>query len=205
MTDQKRRGYFEKILCLDAETSGLFFANESSDPSFNEKTGESYQAVSWGMVVADFKTLEPIDQLYVEIQWNGESLWSDKAEAVHGLSKDHLAANGCTEEEALVQIGEFIFRHFGDTSVCTLGHNHVRFDLPFLQTLARKFGMKFKFGNRHIDTNALAAVCWEAFNSDELFDFAGLPEREQHNALEDIIYTLEAARRTRVLFNTAIQ
>ena len=48
----KPRGYFEKILAMDCETSGLNF--NAVDPS------DGFQSVSWGFAVADAQTLKPI-------------------------------------------------------------------------------------------------------------------------------------------------
>ena len=102
----KPRGYFERILAVDCETTGL--AVNRDDPSFDPETGTEYQAISWGLVVADAQTLKPIEKMYLEVQWNGESKWDDRAQKIHGLSKEHLAANGFTEEEAVEAIGTLI-------------------------------------------------------------------------------------------------
>ena len=84
----KPRGYFEKLLAMDCETTGL--AINKDDPSYNPDTKEEYQAVSWGLVVADAATLKPIEKMYIEIQWNGTSVWDNRAQKIHGLSREHL-------------------------------------------------------------------------------------------------------------------
>lgn len=194
------KGHFDTFLGFDTETSGLFFSSENDNPAYNKDTKQHYQIVSCGLIAVNFKTLEIVDKKYIEIKWNKESLWEQQAEEVHRLSKEYLDINGLSEEDALYEIGSFILDHFGTSSICTLGHNQVRFDIPFLQNLANRHGMNFNFGNRHIDTNTLGAVCWETFNSDDLFWKVGLPERRAHNALEDIEYTLETVKVTRNIF-----
>lgn len=196
MTEQTPRGYFERILAIDTETSGLFMGTDS--PAVNEK-GEHFQVVSWGLMVLDAQTLETIEELYIEQQWDGVSKWEPKAEAVHGLSKEYLAANGVTREEAQVQIASLIFKHWGKTSVVTLGHNSIRFDLPFLEHEAKLAGIDLRFGNRHIDTNTLAFTLFGAFNSDDWFEQLGFKQRGEHNSLEDIRMTVKGLRVSRKL------
>jgi DNA polymerase III epsilon subunit-like protein len=207
----KPRGYFEKILAIDCETTGLCFSNDS--PVYNPKTGERHQTVSWGVIVARADNLKPVDELYVEIKWNEESKkqrkkdpeFAKKAEEIHGLSREYLDKNGVTEEEAIVQIGSLIMKHWGPTNrVVTLGHNVHTFDMPFLRDLFGRYEVELKFGNRHIDTNSIGFVNWRTYNSDDLFNLVGFDDREQHNSLQDIQQTLEAARISRIIFQKAI-
>jgi len=194
----KPTGYFQKLIAIDCETSGLEFNGD--DPS------EGFQAVSWGIIVADANTLKPIEELYVEIMWDGESKWETRAEKVHGLSKDYLKENGVSEEEAVVAIGSLIAKHFGtDNALCCLGHNVATFDVWFLKRLFRKFDIELKFGNRHVDTSSIGFVNWGVFTSDQLFEEVGYESRGDHNSLEDARMALEAARRTRVLFQSILE
>lgn len=208
----KPRGFFEKILAIDCETTGLCFKNDS--PVYNSNTGERHQTVSWGVIIADAATLKPIDELYVEIKWNEESIrqreevspkFGTFAEKIHGLSKAYLDENAGTEEDAVLQIGELILKHWGPTnSIVTLGHNVHLFDLPFIRDLFNRQGVSLNFGNRHVDTNSIGFVNWNTFNSDDLFELLGFEKRGDHNALEDIKQALEAARTSRLLFNSMI-
>lgn len=191
MTEQTPRGYFERILAIDTETSGLFMGQDT--PVKNEK-GEYYQVVSWGLMVLDQASLEIIEELYIEQKWDGKSKWDVRAEAVHGLSKEYLEANGVSREEAQVQIASLILKYWGKTAVVTLGHNSIRFDLPFLEHEAQLAGIDLRFGNRHIDTNTLGCILFGTFNSDDLFEQLGFSKREEHNSLEDIRMTVKAAR-----------
>jgi len=196
MTETTPRGYFERILAIDTETSGLFMGTDS--PAKNDK-GEYYQVVSWGLQVLDAQTLDVIEELYIEQKWDGKALWNDKAEAVHGLSKAYLEANGVSREDAQVQIASLILKYWGKTSVVTLGHNSIRFDLPFLEHEAQLAGIDLRFGNRHIDTNTLGFILFGTFNSDDLFEQLGFSVRGEHNSLEDIRMTTKAARISRKL------
>lgn len=195
MTEPNPRGYFERILAIDTETSGLFLGHNS--PVTHD--GEHFQVVSWGIMVLDAQTLDTIEELYIEQQWDGEAIWNESAEKVHGLTKEHLAANGVTREEAMLQIGSLILKHWGKTPVVTLGHNSITFDLPFLKHEAELAGIDLRFGNRHLDSNTLGFTLFGCFNSDDMFAELGFKEREAHNSLEDIRMTVKAFRVARKL------
>ena len=199
----KPRGYFDYILALDCETTGISY--NSVDPSYDSATGKRYQAISFGFVVADANTLEPIEDLYIEIQWDGISEWSEGAEKIHGLTREHLRKNGLTSEEAATAIGNLILKYWGgDTSIRTLGHNVATFDLWFLRQLMSSNGIDLKFGNRHVDTSSIGFVNWGVYNSDDLFELVGFEARGDHNALDDAYMSLKAASVTRTLFKTHI-
>lgn len=196
----KPKGYFEYILAADCETSGMCY--NCDDPSYNPKTKEYYQAVSWGLAVVHAPTLEVIDRLYVEIQWDGKSVWNEQAQAVHGLSRQYLNENGVPMSEAVGQIGNLILPYWGTTSIRLLGHNIMTFDLPFLRRTMRSEGIELSFGNRHIDTSSIGYALFGTYNSDDLFDIIGLPERDpkKHNALDDAlscVHVLKAAKAVR--------
>ena len=195
----KPNGYFDKFLVIDCETSGLNFDHSNPDIT------DGYQSVSWGMIVSDMKTMKPIDELYLEIKWDGESKWHYKAERVHGLSKAYLEKNGLEEEEAAIKIAQFIASHFDveDTIVC-MGHNVARFDIPFLRKLLTKHGFPFSISHRSLDSSSLAAMTIGTFTSQEMFDELGIERGEVHNALEDCRATLTACRIIRKLFRSSL-
>lgn len=194
---KKPRGYIERILFIDCETSGLNF--NADDPS------EGYQSVSWGLVVASAQTLDKIDELYLEIKWDGESTWSKEAQAVHGLTPKHLEEHGMTEEDAVVAIAELILKHWGpDSPVCLGGHNVATFDKFFLRRLLRKYEIEVRFGSKTVDTNAIGFATFGTHNSDDLFEAVGLPAREDHNALQDANNARIAVQRIRKMFNACL-
>lgn len=207
----KPKGYFQYILAADCETTGLCF--NSDNPAYNPKTGERHQAVSWGFIVADAHTLKPIEDLYLEIKWNDDSLdareadstFGRKAESIHGLSLEHLENNGVDEQDAVIEIGELILKYWGDQNIRMLGHNVATFDLHFLRTMFRRYDIELKFGSRHVDTSSVGFVCFETYNSDQLFEECGFEQRKDHNALVDAKYALEAARITRLIFQSVLE
>ena len=194
------KGYFKYILAIDCETSGLFFG--SDNPS--QRDDQYYQPLSWGVVVVDTDTLTEIERLYVEIKWDGIALFDDNTIKVHGLSKQHLENHGVSEEDACVAIGSLIVKYWETTPVVVLGHNVVSFDLPFIKSMMRRHGIELSFGNRHVDTNSASFVALGSYTSDEMFNLIGLEDRSIHNALDDILMTVEAARTIRLLVNDAI-
>lgn len=191
------KGKFNRILALDCETSGIFFeenpARSKDDPT------KRYQCVSWGMVVLD-DNFDQLDELYIEIQWDGKSLWDSKTEAVHNLTKQQLAQTGVPFEQAYTTIGNFIFKWFGNTPIVTLGHNNITFDKPFLSSDMAELGLSLRFGNRHLDSNTLGVTLFGTYTSDQLFDTVGQTARVGgHNALDDIKRTIEVFKISRAI------
>jgi len=195
-------GYFDKVLAVDVETSGI--VRSSGNPCVNLKNGEYYQMVSVGMAIADTETLKPVDTLYIEIKWDGKSLWNAGAEKKHGLSKEYLARNGKTDVEALAEIVGFISTYWDinaeyskDRIVHCLGTNVASFDIFFLRNLFDRYDVPFfPVSNQVIDTNTIGWATMGMFTSDKLFEAIGI-KRDKHNSLEDALLSLEAARRIR--------
>ena len=205
-TNAQPRGYFKYTLAADCETSGLCFS--SDNPACNPDTGEEYQALSWGLIVVDTDTLEAVDSLYVEIQHDPKYTWSDGAQKVHGMTREYLKENGVPMEEAVTQIASLILKYWGPSSpVCLLGHNVATFDLPFLRHTLRSQGIEVKFANRHIDSFAAGVSTFQTYNSDDLFEAVGLPERDpaHHNALDDAMASLNAVRVIRRLWASFVE
>ena len=199
----KPLGYFRYCLACDCETSGLAFGQ--IDPTLEENTGVTYQAVSFAFIVVDTETLEEVDELYVEIKWNGESKWTSEAEKIHGLSKAYLEKNGLDEKDAVCEIAEFILKYFDpNKNIPLLGHNVVSFDRYFLFHLFNKFGLNLQFGSRHIDTLPIGFTLFNLFHSDQIFDKFGLEKRTQHNALQDIRQTLKVIQMARALWEAYV-
>lgn len=196
-SDKKPRGYIEKALFIDCETSGLAYNND--DPSFDPITNKTYQAVSFALAVVNAQTLDIIEELYVEIKWDGVSVWDKRAQAVHGLSLEHLEENGLDEEDAVVAIASLILKYWGPESpVCLGGHNVATFDKYFLQRLLRKHGIEVRFGSKAIDTNSIGFAVFGTHNSDDLFELVGIVrDPENHNALDDVRACVKAVKMVR--------
>lgn len=200
----KPRGYFERILVVDVETSGFAKAD---DASYNPATGEVFQTVAMGLVVVNAQTLKTIEELYVEIKWDGVSKWSMGAQAVHGLTLEYLEEHGMSSTDAVIEIASLIERHWGPTSPVVLaGHNVVSFDMWFIKRLLRSEGIEVIFSNRTIDTNALGFVVFSTFNSDDVFEQVGCTVRDsaKHNALDDAKMSLQVIRTARMIASTAL-
>lgn len=197
----RRNTKFDYVLACDFETSGL--ALGCLDPTFNPATGEKYQAVSGGLIVASAKTLKPIEKLYVEIKHDDRYVWSEGAEKVHGLSREYLAKNGLTRFDAAGRIVTFLEKYFGPISeirrIVMAGHNVATFDRYFLIELLQELGIELSIGNRHLDTFSNGFVLWGTTDSDEVFDMLG-KVRDQHNALEDAELSLDTLRYMRQWF-----
>lgn len=199
----KPRGYFKYLLAIDCETSGMAYGED--DPSINTKTGEIYQSVSWGLIVVDASTLNPIEELYLEIKWDGISAWTAEAERIHGLSLSYLEDHGLTAEDAVIAIAELILKYWGPESpVCLAGHNVHLFDLQFLKRLLRSQGINIKFGNRHVDTNSIGFGVFNTYNSDDLFKLVGCNDRTSHNSLEDARDVVRVLQTTRKMYDNLI-
>lgn len=211
----KPRGYFEYLLALDTETTGLCFKNSGNNesPVYNPTTGERHQVLSWGLLIVRAEDFKILDELYVEVKWNEASLeqrladpnFGKAAEGIHGLTMEHLEKHGVPEEEAVAMIGELVLKYFGPVNaIKTLGHNVHLFDLQFMRDLFQRFGIDLAFGNRHYDTNSAAFMTFGTWNSDELFEQIGYDARGDHNALDDIKMTVESARVMRMIFQKAL-
>lgn len=172
---------------------------------FSQNPQLKHQAISWGFVVFNTSTFEVIDTLYVEVKFNKKKyIWSAEAEKVHGLTQAYLEKNGLTEEEAAEEILNFLMKYFDlDRAVDVLGHN-VWFDVKFLHGLLDQFGLMIKVNQRYFDTSAIGTLLLGISRSDDLFDFLGLPERTEHNALEDALITVMAMQNLKLIVNHAL-
>lgn len=171
-------------LAIDWETSGF------SLPNFAEK----HQGISFGAIVFDFATYSPIDAIYKEIVFDETRyLWEDKAEKIHGLSRQYLKENGVSQQEAAIELGNLVIKYFSDTDIILLGHR-VAFDEAFTDQLMNSIDIKLPFHDVKIDTASLGLFAYGIPKSDDLFKHVGLPVRAQHNALEDVAYALQTAQ-----------
>ena len=193
---------FKFGLCIDWETSGAVWGGDSS---------KEFQGISFGAIVFDVNTFEPIEELYLEIKHNPKWKWSDEAEKIHGITRKHLDKNGVTQEEAAVALAEMIIKYWGiNSKVMFLGHNP-EFDRRFTNQLLNEIGIEFsveptgKFDSRielfHVvlDTSALGFITLGLYKSDLLFERIGFEERGAHNALEDARQTLMTCKVMREL------
>lgn len=170
-------------LAIDFETTGFSLPNYA----------ERHQGISFGAIIFDMRTFESIDAIYHEIKFKSNYSWAPKAEEIHGLSKEHLEEHGITQEEAALELLTLIHKYCGSDPIVLLGHR-VNFDRAFIDQLVATQHMEVKYNPTVIDTSALSTVFLETPYSNDLFQMLGFEARGKHNALEDIMMTLESVR-----------
>jgi DNA polymerase III epsilon subunit-like protein len=180
-------------LVIDWETSGADFGQDSS---------KNYQGLTFGAIIANTDTWEPVETLYRELHFDETKYkWTDGAEKIHGKSREYLAEHGVPREEALADLIEMLMRYFapgGKILVC--GHN-VGFDCDFTNQLFSDFGVPIVFHHVMVDTSGIAFVLVGEYKSDVVFNLLGdIGERGSHNALEDATATLAVLRNAKNIF-----
>lgn len=186
-------------LAIDWETSGSHWGKELSH------TIKDFQGLSFGAVVFDLRTFDPVEHIYCEIKFDSSKYqWSDGAQKVHGLTRVYLEENGMTAEGAAVALMTMFMKYFTvDDKVFFLGH-HADFDIAFTRQLLEPLGIMFDIGATIIDTAGAGLINFGIHKSEDLFQFLGLPARTTHNALEDILLTLQAAKTMRAITDAAL-
>jgi oligoribonuclease (3'-5' exoribonuclease) len=181
-------------LAIDWETSGY------SLPNYAEK----HQGISFGAIIFDVRTLDPIEELYREIKFNPKYLWDEQAERIHGVSREHLAKHGISQEDAAVELGNLVVKYLGTEDVMLLGHR-VHFDRAFTTQLMKSIGIDFSYHPTSIDSCSIATVLMELTYSEDIFQTLGLPPRGKHNALEDIQNTLKSIQKMKHFFISGVE
>lgn len=184
-------------LVFDFETTGSFFDSRL-------KMGDKIQAIQLGATILRWDTMDVVDTFLVNIKYDPKYIWSSEAEAIHGLSREYLEEHGVSHEEAAIQFANFVLKWFGTEEVMLIGHNII-FDIEFLEQLLGPYDIMFKQAITKVDLAAVAYTLFGLHKSDDIFNLLGMPQREEHNALEDCIYTGEAIRMIRDMFLSAIQ
>ena len=184
-------------LCIDWETSGA--ERNGKNHSVN------YQGVSFGALIFEFETLEPVDGIYVEIKFDDKRYkWSNDAEKVHGLTRKHLQEHGKTAEEAACELATLILKYMGPQPTCWILCHNREFDLDFTRQLLEPFELMPNVAHVALDTSPLALFTLGKYRSEDIFDILELPKREDHNALEDANHTLTTARMIREIFRRGL-
>lgn len=186
------------MLVADWETSGSDFGGDSA---------VTYQGIAYGAVIASTETFEPIETLYRELQFDATKYkWTAEAEAIHGLSREHLAAHGTPRDEALADLLDLIQRHIGAGNKIAFGGHNAGFDIRFTEQLANDFGVQLKFHHVVLETSSAAFITIGKYKSDDVFEFfTGKVREKHHNALDDALMALETMRNIRALVNQALR
>jgi len=181
----------------DTETSGSSFGTY-------EETFSKYQVLSFGVIVANSTTFEPVAELYFEIKFDGLKYeWSASAENIHGLTREHLEAHGLENEEAAATLAEFILTYFGTGKVMFLGHNP-GFDIAAMEQLLKPHGVMPDLHHVVLDTSALGWMTVGMCRSNEIFEHFLGGRQDKHNALDDAQMTLTVVRTVRKIMNEAL-
>jgi hypothetical protein len=185
------------ILCIDWETSGTTWTT-------HEQTFKQFQGISFGAVIADAETFEPVETLYRIVKFDEKYTWSAEAEAIHGISRGFLAENGVDREDAALALAELIIKYFGiGTKVMFAGHN-TWFDIHATKQLLEEFGVMPEIHHVVLDSAPTAFVAINEYKSDVVFDLLGGIVRKQHNALEDALLSLSVLRNINKFFATGL-
>jgi oligoribonuclease (3'-5' exoribonuclease) len=176
-------------LAIDWETSGF------STPDYTAH----HQGISYGAIIFEVKTLQPVESIYHEILFDPKYEWAAGAERVHGLSRDHLKKYGVPAEKAAEDLANLVIKYIGTEDIALLGHR-VHFDKAFTVQLMKTIGISFNYHPTYFDSASMATVLMETSKSEEVFQTLGLPPRATHNALEDITHTLSAIARMKEIF-----
>lgn len=190
------------VLIVDSETTGMNFGTPNPAISGDVR----YEAISWGLIVIDGKTLEEVDSMYIEIQPSSKCTWSDAAEKIHGLSRPYLAANAKTRDEAICDLAEFIYKYFPPESKVNIvlgGQNAASFDRYFLKEIFDSYDLPLKLSHRTVDTFSIGYATFGFTDSNMLFDaFRCRDNTEKHNALTDARACLKVIQTVRKLINS---
>ena len=186
----------QKALCIDWETTGSNFGGDST---------VDYQGIAYGAIIFDTETFEPVEKLYRELHFDETKYkWTEGAEKIHGLSREHLAANGVPREEGLADLLDLILRHIGpNNKILFLGHN-CDFDIDFTLQLARDFDIELKVHHVKIDTAGLGFALLGKYRSDDVFPIFCGERPKVHNALGDAEMALTCVRTIKQVFEEAL-
>jgi oligoribonuclease (3'-5' exoribonuclease) len=180
-------------LAIDWETTGYTLPNYA----------EKHQGISFGAIIFDVRTLEPVEEMYREVKFNDKYLWNDYAEKIHGITRPHLLKHGVSQEEAAIDLGNLVVKYIGTGEVMLLGHR-VHFDRAFTSQLMKSIGIDFTYHPTTIDSCSMATVLMELSYSEDIFQTLGMPPRGKHNSLEDIQYTLNSVKQMKNFFISGV-
>ena len=181
-------------LFLDFETSGSDFTGDSS---------LTYQGISFGAVVANTETWEPVDTLYRELHFDESKYkWADEAEKIHGLSREYLQQHGVSREQGLIDLLELIMKYWLPGTKIMLGGHNIGFDKDFADQLCRDNGVDpLQFHHVFIETSSLAYALTREYKSNVVFELLGeLTRTGSHNALDDAKAALAVVRNCKQIF-----
>jgi DNA polymerase III alpha subunit (gram-positive type) len=184
------------ILVMDWETSGAEFGMSA------EEIAKKYQGISLGLIVADFETLEEVYSDYFLIKYDTQYTWTQKAEEIHGITREELEKNGVSREEAMERVLGAILEFWGPKGIIVFGAHNAAFDMAFLQEqILKPAGVTLEFHQAKLDTAVLGMMLFGNGRSDFVFELlAGCDGRGAHNSLDDARFCLKSMRTAKQLF-----
>lgn len=184
------------ILVIDWETSGAEFGMSA------EEIAKKYQGISLGLIVADFETLEEVYSDYFLIKYDSQYTWTQKAEEIHGITREELEKNGVSREEAMERVLGAILEFWGPKGIIVFGAHNAAFDMAFLQEqILKPAGVTLEFHQAKLDTAVLGMMLFGNGRSDFVFELlAGCDGRGAHNSLDDARFCLQSMRTAKQLF-----
>lgn len=184
-------------LAIDWETTGADFGADSS---------VNYQGIAFGAIIFDTTTFEEVETLYREIHFDTSKYkWTEQAEKIHGLSQEHLFANGVSREDALIDLASLLLKYFPAGSKVLLAGHNVGFDADFTTQLFRDHDLDIVFHHVLLDSTSSAFLLTGEYKSDVVFQLlAGVDKRDLHNALEDARASLTCMRNMRKIFEKGL-
>ncbi len=186
------------ILVIDWETTGAEFGLPATE------IAKKYQGISLGLIVANFHTLEEVYSDYFVINYEPHKyVWTDRAEEIHGMSRQFLSEHGVSREEAIERVLTPILEYWGPKGIIVFGAHNAAFDMAFLEEqILKPAGVKLEFHQAKLDTAVLGMILLGNGKSDFVFDLlGGTEQRGDHNALEDARLCLASMRTAKQLFN----
>jgi hypothetical protein len=182
-----------KILVISCETTGFGYNYDVTKTSSGY-----YQPISWGLVVIDHD-FNIIDQTYIEVKWDTKSMWDRKAQSIHGLTIEHLQANGLYELQAIEEIGSFIFEHFKNMPVPIMGYN-TNFAIEFLNAVFKKYDVQLKFDRKTYDLSTIGFTLLNCNKKSEIFEILGIKSKIR-NALVTSLNIIKCFKTIKSLWN----
>jgi ribonuclease T len=132
---------------------------------------------------------EPAVGLYLELQAMPEMPWSDEAERIHGLTRDHLAANALPPAQAMQRFDAWLTEVAGSRQPVLVGFN-ATFDWMFVADYFHRFLGRNPFGISGLDIKAYymgrhGVATWAETRRERVGLALGITRRHSHHALED--------------------
>lgn len=186
------------ILLCDTETTGSTFGSY-------EETFSKYQAIGFGAIVATSDTFEEVASLDFLVKFDSSKYqWSNEAEKIHGLTRERLAAEGLSNEDAAYVMAEFILKYFGTGKVMFANHNPW-FDLEAMKQLLAPHGVMPDIHHVVLDTSGLGFVTMGKYRSNDVFSFFNGERPAVHDALGDARMALGVLKGIREIVNSVLQ